>query len=79
MEIVTGTLAVALVVLCGILIWRWIKEDNLDKRYQDQMQTLQQAVDGLSKENKRLQSIIDRSQRAYKKDFRREVKLGGGN
>lgn len=79
MEFITGVLAVALVALCGMLIWRWVKEDNLDKRYHDEIKALQQSNTGLIQENKRLQTIVDRSQRSYKKDFRREVKLGGGN
>jgi uncharacterized protein HemX len=74
LEFITGVLAVALVALCGMLIWRWIKEDSLEKQYHDEIKALQQSNTGLIQENKRLQTIVDRSQRSIKKEFRREVK-----
>ena len=74
MEFITGVLAVALVALCGMLIWRWIKEDSLEKQYHDEIKALQQSNTRLIQENKRLQTIVDRSQRSIKKEFRREVK-----
>jgi len=74
LEFITGVLAVALVALCGMLIWRWIKEDSLEKQYHDEIKALQQSNTRLIQENKRLQTIVDRSQRSIKKEFRREVK-----